>query len=186
MRSRRRAAARGAVGGINNDAPPLPTMAEGWGFDGDRRSVVLMMRRLFWRAYAQEAAEFVPFPPQPIPGPPLSIAQLNRISQVPVPTTPIVDPRREFLLTPSWYRFFLSLPPSEKYIFLGNQQEFELPKGSRTGDRIGIKDNAGNAGTFPRTIVGDIDGGSFFVMNENYQSVEFVWDGTKWMSFRGS
>lgn len=46
-----------------------------------------------------------------------------------------------------------------------------------------VKDGSGNAGTYNITISpsqGDIDGGDNFVLNSNWQSISFYFNGTNW------
>jgi hypothetical protein len=169
--------------------PPTPTPSI-WGYVeeyGHARVGRSVAQALGFTALSDGGAGggFPPSPPPPVPGPPPRFGTRDRLSVVPIPSTPITDPSRGFALTRVWYQYFLSLPPSERYVFLGNMTSYDLPDGGVVGDRIGVKDNAGNAGIFPRTIFGAIDGSPTFVLNQNYQAVEFVWNGTHWSVFRG-
>ena len=52
-----------------------------------------------------------------------------------------------------------------------------------TNQQITIKDGAGNASTYNITITpnsGNIDGASSLVLNNNYASVDLVYNGTQW------
>jgi len=69
------------------------------------------------------------------------------------------------------------------YVFLGTALSHTLDDGTYIGERIGLKDTIGDAETNPRTIYGLIDGGSSIVMDQNYQALEFVWNGQTWSVF---
>jgi hypothetical protein len=58
-----------------------------------------------------------------------------------------------------------------------------LPPTPTMGQALKFKDTAGNAGTYPVTIVsaaGTIDGNPNYLLMSNYMSVELYWMGTQW------
>ena len=55
-----------------------------------------------------------------------------------------------------------------------------LPAAPTTGQVISVKDWGGNAGTYPITVLGNIDGVTNFVMNLNNQSITLYWDNIRW------
>lgn len=58
-----------------------------------------------------------------------------------------------------------------------------LPTGQQPSRSLIIKDGAGNASSFPITLDGDgndIDNAGTFVLDKDFQSVEVIFDGTRW------
>lgn len=73
--------------------------------------------------------------------------------------------------------------PPVRYVFLGPAGGYTLADGLIIGERVGIKDNIGDAATTHRSIYGKIDEGTVYTMDENGQAMEFVWNGTEWSTF---
>lgn len=66
---------------------------------------------------------------------------------------------------------------------VGGATTVNLPTSPTTGRTLTVKDGKGDAATNNITVTpaaGNIDGSSTFVINVNYQSNDFVYNGTQW------
>jgi hypothetical protein len=69
----------------------------------------------------------------------------------------------------------------EAFVELGPMTSYTLPDGLVPGQRVLITDNFGTAAVVHPVVYAKFDLGPSFVLTQNFQSIEPVWDGAQWV-----